>query len=402
MLSILNVRAFFLPLLLCLSTNVFGNAPIQLGVVLNVSLPLKVDYLDKKGSIATTVGGGFGLLGSLATNGPIAAKNAGYAKRLKATMGEDFNRQGLVESALSSAFKSLNPQIELTFLSPDAAKKGKLIYKAVDLGATPYVVVINESSGLSYLGAGLGTLTAYSAMKIVVYDVAMKKRLFIENIYQPASYQSEKDINLALDDRGTYGEGYPLAIKQAADALFWLLNGKDVHHLIARGTSAEEFFPSMIKFTTDAAESFRLERPRRVDKWKVQIRTGSPFEFAAAPRKHLQTYSIRTYINVLAPELGQDFDTVEEFVAHYNSNLASIGWDIEPIQEIDTLEFKKDWIRYTLGNPQVGVSIFLHRLVEGFVVTHKITVDEEEPKELLTKYKSITEMLVDKTELYLN
>ena len=109
MLGMLNVRVFFLPLLLCLSTNVLGNVPIQLGVVLNVSLPLKVDYLDKKGSIAKTVGGGFGLLGSFATNGPIAAKNIGYAKRLNATMGEDFNRQGLVESALRTAFKSLTP-----------------------------------------------------------------------------------------------------------------------------------------------------------------------------------------------------------------------------------------------------------------------------------------------------
>lgn len=403
MLGTFKTNAFFITLLLGFSTNVFADDSIQLGVILNLDLSLKVDYLDKKGSIAKKVGGGFGLLGSLATSGPLAAKNAGYAKRLNATMGENFNRQELVESALSNAFRFLDPQIGLTFLPSNAiSKKGKLTYKALDSGATPYVAVIDESSGLSYLGAGLGTLTAYSDMKITVYDVAKKKRLFNEYLYKKSSYEPEKDIDLALDNKGTYGEGYPVAVRQAANAAFWLLNGKDVHHLIAKGTSAEEDFPSMIKFQKDAAESFRVERPRRVDKWKVQIRTGSPFEFAAAPRKHLQNFAIRTYVNVLAPELGQDFDTVEKYVAYYNSNLASTGWDVTPIPAVDNLEFKEDWMRYTLANPKVGVSILLHRMVEGFVVTHEIVVLEEDPVELLTMYKSVTEMLVNESKLYAN
>jgi len=402
MLGTFKTNALFITLLVGFSTNVFADDQIQLGIVLNLDRPLKVDYLSKKGSMATTGGAQLGgLLGALVVGGGLVAKNAGYAKRLNATMDKDFNRQEMVESALRNAFKDQNPQIRLTFLSSDAiSKKGKLTFKAVNAGANPYVAVINESSGLSYLGAGLGTLTAFSQMKITVYDVGNKKRLFVEKIYQTASHLSQQDINIALDNKGTYAKGYPPAIRQAADAVFWLLNGRDVHHLIAKGTSAEENFPSMIKILEDAVASFRFDRPRRVDRWR--LKKESPFEFVAVPRKHQKTFAIRTHVKVLTPELGQDFNSLKDFISYYKSTLTPVGWDVTPIQKVDTLEFKEDWMRYTLADPNIGVSIFLHRMVEGFIVTHQIIVLEEDPKELLTKYKSVTQMYVDESKLYAN
>ena len=392
-------------LTLCLAVPVSAFAdPIRLGVILDTSEEIKVDYIPpefkeevQKAAVAglflTPIGGG------LIAGGTAASRNKALAERLNASIGDDFDRRSILQSELTEEFAKYTDNIELVFLEPELLKKGKPDFKRIDAANTPYVVVIEEDKvGMATLKIKWGTLSPRSLIKMSVYDAKKKKRVLKEKLQGLGDPIS--DINAAVDTPEPFLAGYPQAVNRLAYATYWRLNGKDILHTIAKGTEHADEFVSVATVLADNAKRFTFDRPK-LKGWKYR-KSGTPYVFLAEPKKDRKQFAIVTDIDLLVEELGQPYEVLDDYLELRISRLEELGFDVASLQEIPDLGLSGEWTSYMIDNPNGGNSILLHRMVDNFVVSHEVIVLQEDPNVLLTKYQADIVNYIDNASLSLN
>ncbi len=371
--------------------------PIKLGILLNTGEQLSVMFFEKKPKNPSP------LIWSMVVIAPVmiantfrdGSRNADLSKRLQASVGDTIDRRAVYQRELTAAFAQHTTDLELVFLAPDLIVKGKPDFKRIDAQRTPYVVVLAEGAGLATQPPVWGTLAPVTTVDLRVYDVRKKKRTFKDILRGFGTLNDDEDA--AVDSADTFVSGYPQAVRIVSNAAYWRLSGKDVLHQLAKGTGFEDDFPSVKTLLKANAKRFDFDRPK-IKGWKSP-KTRNSYVYIAEPKKDKQILGIVSDVDLLLKELGQDFDSLDLYVARRLGNLADEGFGVESITEVPLLQFKDAWRSYMVSSPQGGYSIFLHAKVENLVLTHRIIVLEENPLTMLTKYQADIQNYVNNSAL---
>ena len=371
--------------------------PIKLGVLLDTSTPLIVFFMEeepKKRSLwvwgSWTVGIASGIDGYRT-----GVRSGELAERLRVSVGNTVDRREVYQRELTAAFAEHTLDLELVFLSSDLIVKGKPDFKRINAELTPYVVVIEEVAGLVTPSGFWGSLAPSTTAEIRVYDVRKEKRTLKERLQSLATRNDDADA--AVDSADTFASGYPQAVRTVSNTAYWRLSGRDVLHQLAKGTGFEDDFPSVKTLMDANAKRFTFERPK-LKGWKMP-KTRNSYLFIAEPKKDRQIFAIVSDVDLLVKEFGQDFDSLDLYVAHRLSKLADGGFGVESITEVPLLQFTDDWSSYMVPSPQGGYAIFLHSKLEELVLTHRIVVLEEDPLPILTKYQADIQNYVNNSVL---
>lgn len=370
--------------------------PIRLGVILDTSEELKVSYIDadfKKEVQGAAVAGLFltPIVGGLIAGGTQAKRNASFAERLQVSVGENFDRDTVLQQQLTEEFAKYTSNIELVYLPGSLLNKKKPDFKQIDADVTPYVVVMKETAGMSTLHVKWGTLSPLSLVEMAVYDVGKKKRLLKEKLEGVAD--PLEDIDTALDTPAPFIDGYPDAASRLAYATYWRLNGKNILHTISRRSEHADEFASIEDVLAAGAKRFDIDRPK-MKGWKTP-KTGTPFMFRAEPKKDRKVFGIISDVDMLVKELGQEFETLDPYLAMRLTRQMDLGYGVDSAEDVPLLEFTGDWTSYMISDPRGGVGIFLHSQVDDLVVSHQIIVLEEDPMPILVKYQDDIQNYVD-------
>jgi len=332
--------------------------PIKLGILLDTSTSLGVMFIEKKPKNPSP------LIWSMVVIAPVmiantfrdSSRNADLSERLRSSIGDTVDRRAVYQRELTAAFAQHTTDLELVFLAPDLIVKGKPDFKRIDAQRTPYVVVLAEGAGLATQPPVWGTLAPVTTVDLRVYDVRKKKRTLKDILRGFGTLNDDEDA--AVDSADTFVSGYPQAVRIVSNAAYWRLSGKDVLHQLAKGTGFEDEFPSVKTLLKANAKRFDFDRPK-IKGWKSP-KTRNSYVYIAEPKKDKQILGIVSDVDLLLKELGQDFDSLDLYVAHRLGNLADEGFGVESITEVPLLQFEDAWRSYMVSSPQGGYSIFLH------------------------------------------
>jgi hypothetical protein len=373
--------------------------PIKLGILLDTSSPLSVGFVDtslgdqmKKVALQSIF---MGPLAGALHGGGTATRNAELTKRLRASVADDIGRPAVYERELTDAFAAYTSNLKLVFLPADLIVKGRPDFTQIDSDDIPYVVVMEESTGLATPAPQWGTVAAFSAVEVRVYNVAKKKRTLKETFFGFGA--SESDIDVAVDSADTLIGGYPQAVSALSGRMYWRLSGQNVLHDLAKDTAHASEFPSIEKVFKDNAKRFKVERPK-IKNWKMP-RTGNAYVFYSFPKKDKRAVMILTDVDLLIKELGQNFDSLDRYIAQRLARIADEGFGVESPAEVPVLQVGEEWRSYMVSHPQGGQAIYMHKKQGDVVFTHQIVVFGDDPLPMLTKYQADLQTYVDNSAL---
>jgi len=211
-------------------------------------------------------------------------------------------------------------------------------------------VVFAEAAGLATPAPLWGTLAPFSMVEIRVYDVRKKKRTMKEKLVGFGSNATDADA--AVDSASTYLSGYPQAVRALSILAYGRLRFGNVMHDLAKGTAYESEFPSMEKVLKENAKRFTVKRPK-IKNWKMP-RTKNAYVFLAFPKKDKELLVIWTDVDLLLKEFGQEFDSLDPYIAQRLTRIADVGFGVDSPAEVPLLQFEREWSSYMVSRPKGG------------------------------------------------
>lgn len=360
--------------LVCLALALPAQAE-QHAVPLGVVVATPSDYLVNYAHPATLLSGVAlsVVLGGPISSGVIAAEQSAANSRFTRALNDPENDlpayQPILQQAVAERFEALDSNIDLTVLPATALRKKRPDYDNLGPDTPRYIAVVLGMAGLGSPPAKFGELRAFANHQVRVYDTKKKKRILKERVTRHGLNWS-KDPERATSSPDLLVQDLPFLTDSVAAAIYWQLYGNDILHLAAKPTALSGQYPSITQIRAQYAEQFTLYQP--ISKVLFYKDTGSPYTSEVIPKRYKQELKVVTTVDVLAKELGQDFEDLPAFVEHHVGKLAGNGWSVSDASDNDKLTVPEGHTSYALPNPQGGTTLFYHKQFGDFVLTHQI------------------------------
>ena len=219
--------------------------------------------------------------------------------------------------------KGFNQNLNPIFVPAKFNAKDELELSDSEYGNSDYVFLITMLNGLATPSAeaNWGKLTATTYLEIRGFQKSTKATLFQEALDGIGPVRA--DIEKAISDTDQFAEDFSIAADTAAYKLIWRMAGRNYLYLLAKDTPLAKEFPSIQSYLADMEDSFKY-KPIKFKKWR-RVKTGIAYKFITEPKKDAKNFGIVTEVDLLAKELGQDFDNINDYVSMYMGRLATQG-----------------------------------------------------------------------------
>lgn len=329
----------------------------------------------------------------------VQRSNDQYAKSLNHPENALPNLSGRFAAAALRELRARDRQIEAVPLPPDTVKWGQSLYKAIDADQTRYVLRLFPSAGYASMPSRVGTVSPFVATRYEFHDARKKKRLHKGEVRRFGDQHSD-DILRAVENPDSLVDQMDGLAAAVMRDIYQQLVGADILHRVAKGTALADAYPSIRATLAHHAKRFTLQRPD--SKVLYYKRSNDPYNFPAAPSRYQRQFGLVTRVDVLAAELGQDFDNLDEFVSLHLKRLAETGWPIDELRENSRLEVPDAWTSYVLPNLLGGESVFLHRKIQDFDLSHRVDLKDDNEAgriEIVKKFEKIVGRYIRLTRL---
>jgi hypothetical protein len=322
--------------------------------------PSKV-WLVTEGEMAR---GLFVPFGNIANSITLTKRSEEFGAQLDATL-DGFDRYAVLYAALQRRFKQRSSAFVTTesrAFPTYVTRKG--VTSAAGKEGYDFVIEIQEVfSGLSMLNTyatKTDDVAPLAHLSYVVYDA--RKRVEIDRIQIVANGLEKRPLKEAVNDKALFVQAYERIAGQLADQLIGTLFSRDKLHAMAASVGRGDDVPQVKAVIKRYAKHFHY-RFKVPPEWR-SMRMDSGLGHVLVPKSELRySLGMRFEIELLIPELGQDVDTLDEYLTIWQTRLAEKGADMSTLTEFNDIKVSEDYRKFAADTPGVGRQIFLFRQV---------------------------------------
>lgn len=369
----------------------FANS-IDLHVALIETRPVEVFlFLPKDGRTAGFVGVLTGGLGGAFYGLAVEARNKQFGDELAAGLDPSWNRIEPLQAAIESAFATRARATKLSFsTNSELLIDSEPNFAEIAKTGSPFVLLLEPSAAYKTANYGEGSVVPGIQAKAKLVDARAKKVIW--RGFLSAGHGPQLHWRDAIADASPLVANYPSACPAFADALYSIMLQQDAFHRMAANSGVGELYPEIKKLLKKEARSFTFTR-KMPKGWK-SLPIGNRFLFVASPDAKDPQLAIRTEIELLIPELDQDFGSIEEYIDH---RLASLGASERISLEsagIALPALDDQWTSYVIQDA-TGMALTLHRKEGRFAITHILAATGEAPNQTLADAVPIFQRYID-------
>lgn len=354
---------------------------VDLLVVINSRSPLLVDYRTVGNTVRQVV-----LVGGLLDLGISGLRESSQSKKLRETVGE-FDRFPILKAGIEGAF-SLQAEYFEVAVSNDQSllkKNGKPEVDKIQPLGHDYVLVLNEVFSGLITAWELSTLSASTNIEYQLVNLSSKNMLTKGAINGFAN--DKRDFDSAVSDRSAFVQDYTSAVGAALGTIFGQLS-KNGHLTKMTTELGINFPPPLDYYLKDYAKKFDYEI--KTPKGWNTVDMGTKYVTVLAPKKEdRQTFGLRFDVDLLIPELGQDLNDIDEYVALFNNKVVNLGYTVDqntrPTIEIPSTSRLVVFDRPGLAGKEV---VIFTQYGEDYVGIFSV-VNLGEYETLMNKYQSL-------------
>lgn len=338
---------------------------------------------------------------SIANNINLKKRSTELGAQLDAAI-EGYDRYQIFHEALQKAFDQRYPVLSLTKTTNETSylDKGKPNGKAADEGYAYVMVIEDLFTGLSMLNL-LATRSddVAPAMNIryKLYDSKSKKELSKGTAAQNGMVK--KHISLAPKDRDLFVAAYPDISRGISFLIMGNLLKTDLLHAMAATVGRGNDVPKVSVVLKNYEKRFSYKH-QPLDGWR-QVKMTTPYVQVIEPKSDMKfQMGIRYELDLLIPEFGQEFDSVDGYLGLMTERLADGGIDVAtmaPFQEI-ALPDQHQVYSYST-NKDGGRNIVALRLVDKDIISIVTIVFTRDFDTLYPQYRSEIEKNIANTRL---
>lgn len=357
--------AWLMSLAMCVfASAAFAQSPQKARVMVatrDTTQPLQVFFLTK-GAMARGLFLPFGNIGNAIA---YDARNDDYNKAIGA-----FDRRPTLVAAIRKAFEAKYPVFEIvddgaTYRNDDERKA--IVARAKTQGIGYVLLVDDQFAGITSGGFASDThdVSAASAVRYELYETAKGERLAKDKMV--GNSLTRIPLEQALTDRAFLEAQMPAAHEALAKLLVGGLMRTDNLHRMAASVGQGDQVPAL------SAVLKRYEKPVRITMtppagWRT-LKFNVRYAMLTEPKDERRfKMGVRTDVDVLVQELGQDVDTIEQYQQIAFARLAEAGYDTSTVQERSDLH-KDGYTAISIKNPATGGGqVILFRKIDDIYV----------------------------------
>jgi hypothetical protein len=326
-----------------------AQSPQKVRVMLatkDTSQRLQVFFLTK-GAVARGLFLPFGNIGNAIA---YDARNDDYNKAIG-----PFDRRPTLVAAIRKAFESKYPVFEIvddgaSYQGDDERKA--IIARAKSQGIAHVLLVDDQFTGITSGGYASDThdVSAAAALRYELYETAKGERLTKDKI--AANGLARIPLEQALTDRAFLEAQLPAVHDAMAKLVVGGLVRTDNLHRMAASAGLGDQVPAL------GGVLKRYEKPVRITMtapagWRT-LKFNTRYAMLTEPKDERRfKMGVRTDVDVLIQELGQDVDTIEAYLQIAFARLAEAGYDTSTVQERTDLH-KDGYTAISIRNPATG------------------------------------------------
>lgn len=306
------------------------------------------------------------------------------------------------EAAAVKALPRVDERLAPVVLPPDLVEWGKSVYSNIDPEKTRYFIQLFPAAGYASAPGRQGTVAPFVAGRFEFHDARNRKRLLKGKATRHGPDNTD-NVLYAVETPTDLIEQFDSLVTGVIRDVHAQLTRSDILHRVAAGTSFAGAYPSIKATLGHHAKRFELQRPD--SKVLFYKRSDDPYEHTAVPSRFKQRFGLVTRVDVLAAELGQAFESLDDFVKLALERRADGGWSVSELRENTTFDASDAWTSYVLPNPTGGESVFFHRKVKDFVLTHRVDLKDDDERrraetvkkfnKIVTRYIRLTKLKID-------
>lgn len=361
----IRARAWLVSLVMCIfASAAFAQSPQKARVMVatrDTTQPLQVFFLTK-GAVARGLFLPFGNVGNAIA---YDARNDDYNKAIGV-----FDRRPTLIAAIRKAFEAKYPVFEIvddgaTYRNDDERKA--IVARAKTQGIGYVLLVDDQFAGITSGGFASDThdVSAASAVRYELYETAKGERLAKDKMV--GNSLTRIPLEQAFTDRAFLEAQMPAAHEALAKLLVGGLMRTDNLHRMAASVGQGDQVPAL------SAVLKRYEKPVRITMtppagWRT-LKFNVRYAMLTEPKDERRfKMGVRTDVDVLVQELGQDVDTIEQYQQIAFARLAEAGYDTSTVQERTDLH-KDGYTAISIKNPTTGGGqVILFRKIDDIYV----------------------------------
>jgi hypothetical protein len=354
----------------------------------NTSQSLRVLFLTK-GALARGLFLPFGAIGNAIAAG---VRSDDYNKAIG-----PFDRRSTLVASIGASLERKYPIFEIvdngaTYQSGDERKE--IIEKAKTRGIGYVLMVEDLFTGLTSSGyaSDNNEVSAMSVVGYELYETAKGERLAKDRLF--GNSLTRIPLEQALTDRAFIDKQMPLVHESIAKLIVGGLVRSDTLHRMAASAGQADQVPALGSILK------RYEKPVRISMspqpgWRV-VKLGTPFAMLTEPKDERRfKMGVRTDVDVLISELGQNVDTLEKYEQIVLGRLAETGYDLSTVQE--HTELRKDgYLALSVRKPATGGGqVLLFEKLNDTYVSLIAVIATEDLDGALATYKTQFQSAID-------
>ena len=327
-------------------------------------------------------------------------ENSKESKILQKTVGE-FDRRPIIEARIAAVFKDKTRYFDLVVPpDPSVYMTGKDInFSKVQADGYPYVLWVKEKFAGEATVAGLGTLSAGSALEFKVYDAATGKDMGGKPGRASAYSPHKQEFDPATSDRNAFVADYDVAVGSECGQVYGVINKQGHLHAMAEAHGLGSEVPDLGAILAQYEKRFdyNFKLPKHWHHLK-----GTTKYSATLTKLFGDGTKFRVLVNVdlMLAELGQKPGDLGEYIRNYFEGLQEKGYAADAATSFKGFTLDPAYTVYLIDRPHgVGKEIVAFRQLDApFVVVYDVVFDSDYDG-LVAKYSSDFQEIINDSRI---